>query len=92
MISAPNETVVINVQVLPKSGRSMITVLEDGSIKVFLNSPPVDGKANRECVELFSKVCGIPKSKVIIDKGENSRRKKIILHGISLEVLMQKIH
>ena len=82
-MSSKNETL-IEISVQPKSSRSLIKV-QDDRIKVFLHSPPVDGKANEECISLFAKALRVPRSSVKIEKGERGRNKKISISGLSAE-------
>ncbi len=84
-----------DVTVVPKSSRSEIRVAEDFGIRVYLNSPPVEGKANEECIKLFAKSLGVPKSTISIDKGEKGRRKRILVEGLDQETgifLLKKKH
>ena len=71
------------ITVSPKSSRSAITVLPGGEIKIFLTSPPVDGKANDELVALLSKTLHTAKSHIEIDKGAHGRKKRIVVHGMT---------
>ena len=82
---------VIDITVTPKSSRSVITVDENNMIKVYLNSPPADGRANEECVALFSKKLKVPKSKIIIDKGAKGRTKRIIIQNKNLEDVLSEL-
>jgi uncharacterized protein (TIGR00251 family) len=50
---------------------------EDGSLTVQLKSPPVDGKANQELVELLAKELAVPKSCIRIKSGASSRNKRV---------------
>lgn len=76
------EGFLIDIMVSPKSSRRGVTVEPAGSVKVFLNSPPVDGKANEECIKLFSKILGIPKSSISIARGHNGRKKTLRIQGL----------
>ncbi len=78
---------VLDISVSPKSSKSEI-VMGNGIIKVYLNSPPVDGKANAECLRLFSKRLKISKSRIAIVKGEKGKKKRIVIHGMSYEDVM----
>lgn len=80
-----------DITVSPKSSRSEAIIDSMGKIKVYLNSPPVDGKANRECIEILSKKLKTAKSNITIEKGELGRNKRIAVSGLSLEEVMQKI-
>ncbi|MEI7986008.1 MAG: DUF167 domain-containing protein, partial [Armatimonadota bacterium] len=52
----------INIHVQPKSSQAKI-LLESGTIRVWVNAPPVDGEANDAVVKLFSKALKVAKSK-----------------------------
>ena len=48
-----------------------------------LAAPPVDGKANEECIAFFADVAGVPKSRVRIVKGLTSRMKVVEIDGVA---------
>jgi len=81
----------IDITVIPRSSRSMVTLSEDGSCRVHLNSPPVDGQANSECIGLFAKTLHIPKSRIQIERGEKGRKKRLRILGLSAEEVAEKI-
>lgn len=89
-MSLKNNAVTLDVQVQTRSSKSIIQKKGE-VIKVYLKAPPVDGKANKECISLFSKVLHIPKSSIEIKKGEHGKRKVIQISGLSLEAIIQKI-
>lgn len=82
---------VLNITVTPKSSRSLVLADEEGNIKVYLNSPPVEGKANKECIALISKKLGVPKSRVSIIKGEKGRSKRIEVEGLDSDDVLKLI-
>ena len=69
--------------VQPGAKHNQLTGLYDNCLKVQLKSPPVDGKANKALIVFLAKICHVPKSKVIINKGLSSRRKTIIIHDLN---------
>ncbi len=79
-----------DITVTPKSSRSEVRVDESGNIKVYLNSPPVDGKANTECISVISKKLKIAKSNIFIEKGDHGRKKRIYVSGISMDEVMKR--
>ncbi len=80
---------IVDIQVTPKSSRSKIQVEEGGMVRVYLNAPPADGKANAECLALFSKTLGVPKSRIHIEKGEAGRRKRLLILGMTTEEVIK---
>lgn len=90
-MSLESKSAVVKIKVATKTSRSKITIDENGEIKVFLNSPPVDGKANLECIKLFSKLLKISKSNVEIETGLKSKNKKLKFKNISSEYLWKKL-
>lgn len=65
------------VKVKPNSKQQSIVEESDGSLTVFLKSPPIEGKANQELVKLLADKFGVPKSRVTIQSGANARIKLI---------------
>ena len=60
--------------------------------KLDLAAPPVDGKANEECVRFFAELAGVPRVQVRIVKGATSRIKVVAVEGMAqaeLEALMK---
>jgi uncharacterized protein len=85
------EKTIIEIAVSPKSSRSRIVVGKGEQIKIYLNSPPVDGKANAELVKLLSKKLGIGKSGIVIIRGQNSRKKIISIEGLDKNHIIEKL-
>ena len=72
----------IFIKVIPNASKSVITddVIEFSGkayTKVYVASPPDDGKANEELRKLLASHFGVARSKVRILSGEKSRYKKI---------------
>ena len=65
------------VKVKPNSKNQSIEEAEDGSLTVHLKSPPVDGKANEELIQILSKKFNVSKSRIFIKSGLSSRNKLV---------------
>jgi len=74
----------LSIYVQPRASRTRITGLHDGSLRLALTSPPVEGQANRQVVSFLAKLFRIPKSAISITGGEQSRTKRLRLSGVSL--------
>ncbi len=65
----------INIRVNPKSSINKISSYENGILSIKITTPPVDGKANTELIKFLSKKLKIPKSSILLLKGERSKIK-----------------
>ena len=74
---------VLTVKACPRASRTEIAGLDADWVRVRIQAPPVDGKANAELTAFFAKRLGLPKRAVEILSGDASRLKRIKLHGIS---------
>lgn len=74
----------LTVKVTPKSKQSKIAGFENGILKVYVHAPPEKGEANKEVIELLSAFFKLPKSKIILVKGQTSRIKTFLLEDIRL--------
>ncbi|MFN3360064.1 MAG: DUF167 domain-containing protein [Pseudanabaenaceae cyanobacterium] len=72
-------TVILQVKVKPNSQRSLLEQMPDGTWLPHLKSPPVDGRANTELIELVSRHFNCPKSAVIIKSGKSGRIKRLMI-------------
>jgi len=82
----------IAVRVTPRASKNEITgVLEDGTVKIRLTAPPVDGKANQTLIEYLSKVLGCAKKDIEIIAGETGRNKLITITNIDSEEVNRRI-
>ncbi|MCX6779659.1 MAG: DUF167 domain-containing protein [Candidatus Magasanikbacteria bacterium] len=68
----------IKIRVLPRSSKNeVIGEMSDGTLKVKLTAPPVDGAANDSLIKLLAKYFDKPKSKIKIAAGATSKNKTI---------------
>ena len=67
----------IAVKVKPNSKQQKIETSADGSLIVYVKSPPTAGKANAELIQLLAQKFDVAKSKVLIKSGLSSRNKLV---------------
>lgn len=73
----------LHIRVHPGAGKNMITGYTDGVVNVKITTRPEKGKANEYLVKYLSKILGVAKSNITIQKGTTSRNKLISIQGIS---------
>jgi uncharacterized protein (TIGR00251 family) len=79
------------VKVHPRARKNAITGEVGDALKVALTAPPVDGKANAACIELFAKLLNVPRSSVTIASGQSSRDKVIRVSGITAQQIRDRL-
>ncbi|MDJ0633144.1 MAG: DUF167 domain-containing protein [Xenococcaceae cyanobacterium MO_188.B29] len=67
----------IQVKVKPNSKQQKIEQSEDGTWIIRLKSPPVDGKANQELINLLAKHFQVGKKQITIKAGLSAKNKLI---------------
>ncbi|OOR99825.1 YggU family protein [Haemophilus paracuniculus] len=63
----------------PKASRDQIVGLHDNELKIAITAPPVDGQANAHLLKFLSKLFKVPKSSIVLEKGELQRHKQIFV-------------
>lgn len=69
--------VVLEVKVIPNSGRSDLEVSESNQIKIYIKSTPEKGKANQELIKLLSKKLDLSPYNFSIISGMTTRNKLV---------------
>lgn len=72
-----------SVRIQPRASNNGISRMEDGSLKIRLTAPPVDGAANEALVKFLSDTLSVSKSQVEIVSGHTSREKRVKIIGMS---------
>ena len=67
----------LSLKITPNAKRSEVVGWEEGILKVKIAAPAIDGKANAELVKFLAKKLGLPKSQIVILKGETARQKLV---------------
>jgi uncharacterized protein (TIGR00251 family) len=77
----------LTVKVHPRAKRSAMAGRIGDAWKLSLAAPPVDGKANEECVRFLAELARVPRSRVRIVMGLTSRVKVVEIEGVAQEDL-----
>ena len=80
------------VRITPRASRNQIvSVLDDGTIKMYLVSDPSEDELNAELVSYLAEVLGVPKSRVEIVAGESGRDKLVSVLDMDVETAQQRV-
>jgi uncharacterized protein YggU (UPF0235/DUF167 family) len=70
---------ILQVKAKPNARVSLLSRQADGTWLAQLKSPPVDGKANAELIELVAREFGCAKSSVTIKAGAGGKFKRVVV-------------
>jgi uncharacterized protein (TIGR00251 family) len=74
--------VVLNIRVVPRASKTAVQGVLGDALKIRLQAPPVDGKANAALVEFLADTLGISKSDVTLLSGETGRVKRVLIRNL----------
>lgn len=75
------EGVIFKAVIQPRASRNEIVGLKGDALKIRLTAPPVEGAANKMCIELLAKTFKVRKSDVEIVRGKSSKSKQILVRS-----------
>ena len=73
------DTLFLKVHVSPQSRRNEIGGVSAGRLRIRLNAPPVDGKANKQLIGMMASEFDSGKSRIRIAMGARDRNKLIAI-------------
>ena len=74
---------VLSLTVSPRSAVNRLEVEDNGSLRVRLTAPPVDGAANSALLKFLASVLDVPRSRISVLSGAQSRQKRILVEGLT---------
>jgi uncharacterized protein (TIGR00251 family) len=82
----------MTLHVTPKARKNEISgILADGTLKVRLTAPPVEGAANKALLELLAKVLGVRAGALEIIGGEKGRDKIVSVVDLDASTVEEKV-
>ena len=80
------------VRVTPRATRNeIVEILDDGTVKVRLDSSPADEEANAVLLDFLSEILGVSKNKLDIVAGVSGRDKLISVVDMDIETVNSRI-
>ena len=76
-------TVVFVVRIQPRASKDEIAGEMAGALKIRLQTPAVEGRANQALIEYLAQLLKTPRSAVRILSGDRSRTKRLEIRGIT---------
>lgn len=73
------EDLMLEVQVQPRAARSEWAGWSEGRLRLRLQAPPLENRANRACEAFVAKAFDVPKSRVRVLRGQHARVKTLLI-------------
>lgn len=91
-LTAHDEGVLLPVRAQPGARRSGVQGVHGSALKVAVQAPPEDGRANEALVEVLRRALGLKRSQVELVSGATSREKVFLLRGITMSEATSRIN
>ncbi len=70
----------IKIYAKPNAKKSaLVAISEERGLHIALHAKAQDGAANKELIAYLAKLLELPKTKIILEKGESSRHKQVLV-------------
>jgi uncharacterized protein len=80
------------IRVTPRARKNeIVEVQSDGTVRIRLTAPPVEGKANEALVVFLADVLGIAKSRIQVVAGASGRDKLVTIDDLDAWSVHEKI-
>jgi len=95
MLRAVEGGVTLAVRAQPGARKTSIVGIygegENAQLKIAVQAPPIEGRANSALIEFLSRLFSVPKSAVELINGELSRSKVFLIRGVLMEQARNKV-
>jgi uncharacterized protein (TIGR00251 family) len=82
----------ITIRVTPRARKTEFSgILADGTLRVRVSAPPVEGKANKALIKFLADVLGVHKNRIEIVAGETGLDKIVSITDMSAEQVQKRI-
>jgi len=77
----------LTIRVVPRAAKPGIAGTRGGALLVRLQSPPVEGAANEELIQMIAKAFGAAKRDVTLVSGERSKLKRVSIATLDRDLI-----
>jgi uncharacterized protein (TIGR00251 family) len=81
----------LDIRAVPNAPGNAVVGWMDGALKVKVQAPALEGRANDELCEFLADVLGVPRRAVTLLRGDKSRRKVVRIAGLGLDEVRRRL-
>jgi hypothetical protein len=85
------DDVVLTLHIQPGAKKTEVAGAHGEALKIRLNAPPVDGKANDCLIAYLADLLDLPKARVLLESGLSSRSKRVRAVGVAADDVVVKL-
>lgn len=82
---------VLGLHIQPGAGKAAIVGAHGEALKIRIDAPPVDGKANAALIAFLADKLGIARSALTLLSGDTARRKRVLVSGLSATEIASRL-
>ena len=82
----------LTIRVTPRARKTEFSgILDDGTVRIRISAPPVEGKANKALIKFLSKVLKVRKNQIEIVAGEKGLDKIVSILDMTADQVQERI-
>lgn len=86
-----DQGVTFQIHVLPRSSKCELAGTHGDALKIKITAPPVEGKANEECIRFLADLFNVKKAQVTIAAGHKSKNKRVTVTGRTINDIQRVV-
>lgn len=90
-LSEHKEGVALMLHCQPGAKVTRIIGEHGGRLKISLNAPAVENKANEVLIAWFSDQMDVPKRQIELLSGQTGRKKRVLIRGVNQHAVLEKL-
>ena len=91
IITETAEGITINIRLIPRVSANKVVGILGDAVKIRLQAPPIEGKANKALIKFLSKQLKVPASHITMISGETNRNKRILIYEVTKDYIIEKL-
>ena len=81
----------LTIKATPRASRTAIAGADADWLRIRLQAPPVDGRANEALTEFLAAKLDLPRRAIVVVAGETGRIKKVRVAGVGVAAVREKL-
>lgn len=90
-LRADKAGLVLTVRATPRATRNEIKGEAEDALRIRLQAPPVDGKANKALLRFLADTLDVAPSRLTLLSGETGRNKRVLITGLSAADALRRL-